>query len=247
VTTDVDWIPRHVIHERVQALQAWLLEHDYGAYLVSNVENTAYLTGWRLDVEPWERPILTIVPRQGLPSMVLHELSIHGTRMARERGTMIVDDVTFYIEQPSPQPGPWSRDRWGALAAERLAARGLPTDARLACDALPPVLPELTERVLGAPIAGIDRAALEVIDAYGFAENVHHRAGHGIGLRGHDLPDDMAFNTRPLRAGEVYTIEPGIYLYGLGGFRIDDTIVVADPPESLTHTPRDIDDVILSG
>jgi Xaa-Pro aminopeptidase len=57
----------------------------------------------------------------------------------------------------------------------------------------------------------------------------------------------MAFNERPLRAGEVYTIEPGIYLWGVGGFRIDDTVVVADPPELLTSTPRGLDDVTLPG
>jgi Xaa-Pro aminopeptidase len=74
---------------------------------------------------------------------------------------------------------------------------------------------------------------------------VFHRAGHGIGLRGHDLPEDMAFNERPLREGEVYTIEPGIYLWGVGGFRIDDTVVVADPPERLTTTPRDLEGVTL--
>ena len=55
----------------------------------------------------------------------------------------------------------------------------------------------------------------------------------------------MAFNETPLRAGEVYTIEPGIYLWGLGGFRVDDTVVVADPPEVLTTTPRAIEDVVL--
>jgi Xaa-Pro aminopeptidase len=101
--------------------------------------------------------------------------------------------------------------------------------------------------VPGAPVAGIDRAALSVIERHGFLSHVHHRAGHGIGLRGHDLPEDMAFNERPLRAGEVYTIEPGIYLWGLGGFRVDDTVVVGEPPEVLTTTPRDLAGVTLPG
>jgi Xaa-Pro aminopeptidase len=99
--------------------------------------------------------------------------------------------------------------------------------------------------VPGASVAGIDRAALAIIERHGYVAHVRHRAGHGIGLRGHDLPEDMAFNERPLRAGEVYTIEPGIYLWGVGGFRIDDTVVVADPPERLTSTPRALADATL--
>jgi len=50
----------------------------------------------------------------------------------------------------------------------------------------------------------------------------------------------MAFNHRPLKAGEVYSVEPGIYVYGLGGFRIDDTVVIGKTPEILTQSPRDI-------
>jgi Xaa-Pro aminopeptidase len=101
--------------------------------------------------------------------------------------------------------------------------------------------------VPGAPLAGIDRASLDVIERHGFSSHVLHRAGHGIGLRQHDLPEDMAFNERPLRAREVYTIEPGVYLFGVGGFRIDDTVVVGRPPERLTTTPRELEAVVLPG
>jgi Xaa-Pro aminopeptidase len=61
-----------------------------------------------------------------------------------------------------------------------------------------------------------------------------------MGTAGHEFPEDMAFNHRPLRAGEVYSSEPGIYIYGLGGFRNDDSVVVGDKPEVLTKAPRDI-------
>jgi Xaa-Pro aminopeptidase len=51
----------------------------------------------------------------------------------------------------------------------------------------------------------------------------------------------MAFNQRPLVAGEVYSAEPGIYLYGVGGFRHDDTVIVGErEPEVVTHTPKDL-------
>jgi len=53
-------------------------------------------------------------------------------------------------------------------------------------------------------------------------------------VQGHEYPDDMPFCHRPLLAGEVYSVEPGIYVYGLGGFRIDDTVVIGQTPEIIT-------------
>jgi Xaa-Pro aminopeptidase/Xaa-Pro dipeptidase len=54
----------------------------------------------------------------------------------------------------------------------------------------------------------------------------------------HEYPEDMAFNTRALLAGEVYSAEPGLYVYGLGGFRLDDTVIVGDAPEVIVQTPK---------
>jgi Xaa-Pro aminopeptidase len=392
-------IPTTLLRARLETLRAWLVDHEVDAFVLTVPENIAYLSGWRPDVEPWERPVALVVPREGDPGLVLHELSVHATRMAVERGALAVADVTFYVERPAPDPATWSRADWGALVASRLRDRGVGGEGRLACDALGGALDEVAaltpglrlesapevltwmrsvkapeelalmrsaaaltdygqvvfrdlaapgalmaevdaettrlmrvegarrfpasdvtarcfsltgpdsaaphgtpsgsdarialghgivniivvslggyhvenERTLfvgapsaeqrrayaaaleaqaaavaacrpGLPLAGIDRAALAVFARHGYAPFVFHRTGHGIGLRGHDRPEDMAFNERPLRAGEVYTIEPGIYLYGVGGFRIDDTVVVADPPESLTSTPRGLDDVVL--
>jgi Xaa-Pro aminopeptidase len=59
-----------------------------------------------------------------------------------------------------------------------------------------------------------------------------------MGIIGHEYPDDMAFNHRPLLDNEVYSAEPGIYVYGLGGFRLDDSVVTGATPELLTKTPR---------
>jgi len=94
--------------------------------------------------------------------------------------------------------------------------------------------------VAGNPVAGIDAAAQAAIEKAGFGENILHRTGHGMGVQGHEYPDDMAFCYRPLLAGEVFSVEPGIYVYGLGGFRIDDSVVIGSKPETLTNAPRDI-------
>lgn len=93
----------------------------------------------------------------------------------------------------------------------------------------------------GNPVCEIDIAARRVIEAAGFGENIMHRTGHGVGMRGHEYPADTAFNTRPLMANEVYSAEPGIYIWGVGGFRMDDTVVVDDTPEVLTKAPKDLE------
>jgi len=94
--------------------------------------------------------------------------------------------------------------------------------------------------VAGNPVAAIDAAAKAVIEKAGFGECILHRTGHGMGVQGHEYPDDMPFCHRPLLAGEVYSVEPGVYVYGLGGFRIDDTVVIGQTPEIITQAPRDI-------
>lgn len=94
--------------------------------------------------------------------------------------------------------------------------------------------------ITGAPVSGIDAAAQAVIERAGFAAHILHRTGHGMGTLGHEFPEDMAFNHRKLLEREVYSAEPGLYVFGLGGFRHDDTVVVGCPPEVLTRAPRDL-------
>ncbi len=92
--------------------------------------------------------------------------------------------------------------------------------------------------VTGQPVCGIDAAAGAVIEKAGCGHLVLHRAGHAIGVQHHEYPEDMAFNHRPLLDNEVYSAEPGLYAWGLGGFRLDDTVVVGATPRVLTHTPK---------
>jgi Xaa-Pro aminopeptidase len=94
--------------------------------------------------------------------------------------------------------------------------------------------------VLGRPVSAIDEAAQNEFEKAGVADLILHRTGHGLGLGGHDYPIDMAFNTTPLRERMVVSVEPGIYEFGLGGFRHDDTVVVARTPQVLTTTPKDL-------
>jgi Xaa-Pro dipeptidase len=93
----------------------------------------------------------------------------------------------------------------------------------------------------GATGQDVDRAARQVIADAGYGEFFFHRTGHGLGLEVHELPGMVEGNTQPLQVGNVFTVEPGIYIAGRGGVRIeDDVVVTADGCRSLTSFTRDL-------
>lgn len=89
--------------------------------------------------------------------------------------------------------------------------------------------------------ASVDQAARDVIEAAGYGEYFTHRTGHGLGLEGHEPPYIVAGNDLVLQPGMTFTVEPGIYLPGKGGVRIEDNVVVTEAGcESLTTFTRDL-------
>lgn len=93
----------------------------------------------------------------------------------------------------------------------------------------------------GATGQDVDRAARKVIVDAGYGDYFFHRTGHGLGLEVHELPGMVEGNTQPLAVGNVFTVEPGIYLAGRGGVRIeDDVVVTAAGCRSLTSFTRDL-------
>jgi len=92
----------------------------------------------------------------------------------------------------------------------------------------------------GVACAEVDRACRDVIADAGWAERFVHGTGHGVGLDIHEAPSVAATSTDRLAVGHVVTVEPGVYLPGLGGVRIEDTVVVTDDGcRPLNHTPKD--------
>jgi len=92
--------------------------------------------------------------------------------------------------------------------------------------------------VADATCADVDRAARRVIEDASLGERFVHRTGHGLGLEVHEPPYLTATNEEPLEEGMVVTVEPGVYIEGYGGIRIEDDIVVsADQAIVLTQAP----------
>jgi Xaa-Pro aminopeptidase len=86
-----------------------------------------------------------------------------------------------------------------------------------------------------------DALAREPITAAGFGDSFGHGLGHGVGLAVHEAPRLSTESTDMLEVGHIVTIEPGIYLTGLGGVRIEDLAVVReDGVELLTAFPKEL-------
>ena len=86
-----------------------------------------------------------------------------------------------------------------------------------------------------------DAAAREKIEAAGLGDKFGHGLGHGVGLEVHEAPRLSRESTDSLAAGNVVTVEPGVYLEGLGGIRIEDLVIVTDgEPEILTSPTKNL-------
>jgi Xaa-Pro dipeptidase len=93
----------------------------------------------------------------------------------------------------------------------------------------------------GATGQDVDRAARKVIAEAGYGQYFTHRTGHGLGLEGHEPPYLVEGNNVPLEVGNTFTVEPGIYVPGLGGVRIeDDVLITKQGAESLTTYNREM-------
>lgn len=93
----------------------------------------------------------------------------------------------------------------------------------------------------GVPCADVDAAARAVLHAKGLGDHFTHGLGHGVGIDIHEAPTVGPRSTQSLRASAVVTIEPGVYVSGVAGVRIEDLVVVEEAGyRLLTHAPKEL-------
>ena len=94
---------------------------------------------------------------------------------------------------------------------------------------------------VGTPCEEVDRAARRIITDAGYGEFFFHRTGHGIGMDAHEDPYMVEGNSLPLAAGHAFSVEPGIYLDGRWGMRLEDIVVAtADGPVAMNTANHDL-------
>ncbi len=98
----------------------------------------------------------------------------------------------------------------------------------------------------GATCEAVDRAARTVIEEAGYGKQFGHGLGHGVGLEIHEAPRLAQGQTRELKPGMIVTVEPGVYIPGGGGIRIeDDVLVTRAGHEVLTSVPKELDECLI--
>jgi Xaa-Pro dipeptidase len=148
------------------------------------------------------------------------------TRLARDTAVLI-DTGARHMGYPSDM----TRVGWfGTPSAEFLKVAGLVEQA---------VQAALAAARPGVAAREVDAAARGVITRAGHGDRFTHRTGHGLGIDVHETPYITATSERPLKAGNVFSIEPGIYLPGKFGVRLEEIVFLrAEGPEILSGLPR---------
>src|SRR5438067_4404527 len=116
----VGFVSRGVYEERAARVRRYLQESELQALAVFTPENFTYYSGFLLDVQPWERPVACVIPRDGEPFLLLNELSTNHIRLAVERGSCWILDYRLYVEHPRQVNRLPTRLEWGWLSADSL-------------------------------------------------------------------------------------------------------------------------------
>jgi len=118
-------VPRDEIAQRVDRLRRHLKEQDAGGAIILDALNFAYLSGFHLDVDTWERPVALCIAADGAATALINELSSHAWDLAREEGLVVIDHVIVYREHSqAPESEPILAE-WAALVERTAGALGM--------------------------------------------------------------------------------------------------------------------------
>ena len=99
----------------------------------------------------------------------------------------------------------------------------------------------------GVPAAEVELAVVQLAEELGVEQNLRHHVGHSIGLEGHEAPFLDRGDDAVLEVGMVFTVEPGVYIKELGGFRHSDTVCITeDGCRVMTDYPRELKDLVIT-
>jgi Xaa-Pro aminopeptidase len=174
-------------------------------------------------------PIVAVGPRAALP---------HATPTQRQ-----LSESDFVLVDWGANSGLYMSDLTRVIVTGKISPKlrkiyGVVLKAQLAAiDAIRP----------GRTCEQVDRVARKIITRAGFGKAFGHGLGHGTGLEIHEAPRLAVGQKTKLRPGMIVTVEPGIYLPGWGGVRIeDDVLVTRSGHEVLTDVPKQLDDCLLA-
>jgi Xaa-Pro aminopeptidase len=239
----LELVPKTGVVERLRAVKdegevekirraARAADHAFGALTAETwVGHTERELAWRL------RTLLHAhgVDHLGFDTAIL--TGPNGAKPHAEPGDRLVEENTLVVVD-------WGArlDGYRSDCTRTLATGPLPKELRRAyevcLEAQLAAVEQIRPGMTGAEADGIARA---MIDEAGFGENFGHGLGHGVGVDIHEAPRLATESEDVLEVGNVITIEPGIYLPGVGGVRIEDLAVVRqDGVELLTTFPKEL-------
>lgn len=142
-----------------------------------------------------------------------------GGTMLDELGVGYCSDITRCVSIGEPTPE--LRDAYAVLHEAQAAS--------------------VAAAVVGTACEDVDAAGRRIIEDAGYGERFFHRTGHGIGVEEHEDPYIVSGNGTPLAPGHAFSIEPGIYVEGRFGFRLEDIVVAADGgPDALNRADHQL-------
>jgi Xaa-Pro aminopeptidase len=188
-----------IVMETAERMRPGMTELEVGRFVLQRFEDLG-------DTEPWV--IVASGPNSALP----HHMT---SRRRLAEGDVVVLDLGAYTEGYGSDI---TRTFWlGAPPEEAERVYAVVDEARRA---------GIAAARPGVPCENVDRAARAVIEKAGYGAAFLHRTGHGVGLEVHEPPYMVGGNTAPLEVGNVHSVEPGIYLAGRFGVRLEDLVAI---------------------